>query len=317
MDGMSVDKPDLHFVISAPRSGSTWLTTALNHHPDVFATEHRFFGRFCEIWKNNDGTTAPRITFDSYARAFAMHYFHGFMELSYESFVEEFQKAFAGFMVNFATQRTGKRIVIDKITPYPGTAELVVREIKRLFPDSTVIQLVRDGRDVLTSGTFDWLLKDAEGTKRYEYFVNSSTDRRLDRFFDDEVIEKWALNWKETVTAFENALGHLQIRYEQMKADLPAELQKIFTAVGADADSSIARKCAEQTTFEKLTGRPAGDEIPTAKARKGVVGDWKNYFTRIDGEQFSALAGHQLVQLHYETDSRWVAELPESLDLKV
>ena len=42
----------VHFVISAPRSGSTWLQRALNEHPQVFCTEHRLFGRFCEIWPN-------------------------------------------------------------------------------------------------------------------------------------------------------------------------------------------------------------------------------------------------------------------------
>ena len=66
---------DFHFVVSAPRSGSTWLANALNQHPEIFATEHRLFGNFCQVWQNNDGTSSPRITFDSYARAFSVHYF--------------------------------------------------------------------------------------------------------------------------------------------------------------------------------------------------------------------------------------------------
>jgi hypothetical protein len=190
-----MNQMNLHFVVSAPRSGSTWLATALNHHPQVFATEHRLFGRFCEVWRNNDGSTAPRITFDSYARAFAMHYFYPFMGLNYEQFVETFQVEFAEFLIDFAANRTGKSVVVDKITPYPGTAQLVLEQIRKLYPQSRVIQLLRDGRDVLTSGAFDWLLKDATGTARHAFFVNPQPGKTLKRFFDDAVIERWALHW--------------------------------------------------------------------------------------------------------------------------
>ncbi len=307
---------DLHFVISAPRSGSTWLTTALNHHPEIFATEHRLFGNFCEVWKNNDGTSAPRITFDSYAQAFAMHYFFSFMGMNRAEFIDEFQVAFAEFMTDFAKQRTGKRVVVDKITPYPGTAAFVVSQIKELFPAATIIQLIRDGRDVLTSGTFDWLLKDAEGTDRYEYFVNQRPGFQLRRFFDDEVVKKWANNWKETIVPFANSSGQLLISYELMKADLPSELMKVFAAVGAEASSEEARAAAALTTFESMTGRRAGEAKPTAKARKGIIGDWKNYFTRTDGELFDSIAGQELVAMGYAADRDWWKQLPEELTLK-
>ena len=165
-----MDKPQLHFIISAPRSGSTWLTTALNGHPEIFGTEHRLFGDFCEIWQNNDGTSSPRITFDKFAKTFGTHYFFQFMNRDYGGFVEDFQKSFANFLCHFASARTGKNVIIDKITPYPGTAQLVVNEIERMFPEAKIIQLVRDGRDVLTSGTFDWLLKDSQGTDRHEFY---------------------------------------------------------------------------------------------------------------------------------------------------
>lgn len=305
---------DLHFIISAPRSGSTWLTTALNHHPEIFATEQRLFGQFCEVWKNNDGSSAPRITFDSYARAFAMHYFYGFMDLNYESFVQEFQQEFAQFMVDFAQRRTGKKIVVDKITPYPGTAKLVVQQIRKLFPESTMIQLVRDGRDVLTSGTFDWLLKDAAGTARHDFFVLQKTGTTLNRFFDDAVIEKWANNWLETITAFENQPTTMRITYEAMQADFQQQLATIFDAIGAAASAEIARVCASEATFEKMSGRSAGaDDQPTAKARKGIIGDWRNYFTRTDGQLFDRLTGDTLVELGYESNRDWFRNLPETL----
>ena len=195
-------KPQIHFVVSAPRSGSTWLARTLNHHPQIFATEQRLFGNFFEVWPNNNGRPAPRITMDAYAKAFSVHYFHEQVSDSREEFVEEFIAEYSAFLVDFAKRKSGKEIIIDKITPYPGSSRMVIKRIKKYFPDSKIIQLIRDGRDVATSGTFDWLQKDAEGTSRYRYFVQCDLSQRLERFFDDAVLTRWAENWKETVQIF-------------------------------------------------------------------------------------------------------------------
>ena len=310
-----MESPQIHFIISAPRSGSTWLTTALNGHPEIFGTEQRLFGDFCEVWQNNDGTTAPRITFDKYAKSFGMHYFYQFMNRNYGTFVEDFQKSFVNFLCHFASGRTGKKVIVDKITPYPGTAQFVVDEIKRLFPDSKIIHLVRDGRDVLTSGTFDWLLKDAEGTERHEFYVNPIPGMRLERFFDAKVIKKWAANWNETIDIFADEDPAGRVTYEEMKDDMPEALKKVFEALGVESTNEIAEKCTEESTFERMSGRPPGQEEVTAKARKGIAGDWKNYFTLPDGELFDALAGEQMAAMGYEPDSDWVKSLPLKLKM--
>lgn len=310
-----MDTPQIHFIISAPRSGSTWLTTALNAHPEIFGTEQRLFGDFCEVWQNNDGTTAPRITFDKYAKSFGMHYFYQFMNRDFGTFVEDFQKSFIKFLCHFATGRTGKKVIIDKITPYPGTAQFVIKEIKRLLPEAKIIHLVRDGRDVLTSGTFDWLLKDAEGTDRHEFYFRPIPGMRLERFFDAKVIKKWAGNWNETIDIFNEEPPSHRITYEEMKDDMAEALKKLFIAIGVESNNEIADKCEEESTFERMSGRPPGQEEPTAKARKGIVGDWRNYFTLADGELFDALAGEQLMAMGYEADSNWTKALPMKLEM--
>ena len=309
--------PELHFVISAPRSGSTWLTNALNEHREIFATEHRLFGDFCEIWQDNDGSSSPRITFDKYAKSFSVHYFFEKMGMDRQQFLEAFERSFANFLVSFPQNRTNKRIVIDKITPYPGTSAMVVNRIRKLFPDSKIVQLVRDGRDVLTSGTYDWLLKDAHGTQRYAYFIEKRPIV-LTRFFDDAVIEKWANNWKETIEAFQEP-ADTRISFEAMKADLPGQLNKIFKTVGTGdvgADQAAAIAAVKATEFKDVTGRKEGDtSSPTAKARKGVAGDWKLHFTRRDGQLFHEIAGETLIKMKYAIDDRWITTLPEQLAL--
>ena len=309
-------QPPIHFIISAPRSGSTWLTKALGQHPELFATEHRLFGDFAEIWTNNDGSSSPRITFDSYARAFSVHYFHDELGLNREQFIENMQRAFVNFIVGYARRRSGCEKVIDKVTPYPGTAPRVIHKIRKLFPDSKVIQLVRDGRDVLTSGTFDWLLKDAAGTPRHDFFVNPDGAKSLERFFDDEVIQKWANNWMETLQIFDKKPADARVTYEQMKEDQASELRTIFTALQVDPSESFVSACVESATFEKMSGRKAGEDQPTAKTRKGITGDWRNYFTKRDAELFADITSDRLIELGYESSDDWIADCPDSLNLE-
>jgi hypothetical protein len=309
----------LQFVVSAPRSGSTWLTTALNYHPQIFATEQRMFGKFCEIWKNNDGSSSPRLTFDSYSEAFAVHYFFQFLGMNRGTFLREFQTQYAEFLVQFALQHSRKELVVDKITPYQGTCQYVFSRLSRLFPQAAVVHLIRDGRDVLTSGTFDWLQKDARDTERYRFFVQRDPGLRLVRFFDDQVIEKWAGLWLESIEACHRqtrqANGNLIVTYESMKKNMGAELQRIFRYLQVADDASIAAECARQASFQSLTGREPGILDPTAKIRKGIAGDWRNYFTRRDGELFQQIAGSGLIACGYASDAGWTEDLPEQLNL--
>ncbi len=311
-------QPEIHFVISAPRSGSTWLTNALNEHSEIFATEHRLFGDFCEIWNDNNGSSSPRITFDKYAKAFSVHYFFEKMGMDRNQFMDVFERSFVNFLVSFAQNRTNKRIVVDKITPYPGTSALVVERIRKLFPESKIVQLVRDGRDVLTSGTYDWLLKDAHGSPRYAYFVEKRPIV-LKRFFDDAVIKKWAENWKETIDAFQQPPADARISYEAMKSDLVGQLKIVFETVGTNdggTNYAAADAAAQATQFQGVTGRSEGDaSSPTAKARKGITGDWKSHFTRRDGLLFHEIAGDTLIEMKYEKDDSWIFQLPDELKM--
>ena len=304
---------DLHFVLSAPRSGSTWLARSLNFHEEIFSTEHRFFGDFCEIWPNNDGSTTPRITSDSYVDAFTMHYLFGEMGLGRDEFQNAFQRGLINFVTTFGARRTGKSIVVDKVTPYLGTCQKVLDQIKKFVPEAKLFLLMRDGRDVVTSGTFDWLLREPKTSPRYQFFVEKNSTNRLKRFFDDEVLTNWAEHWREVAECGANVDLAGRITYEEMKADHAVSLQKIFETLGVDSSLVAAKKCSDATTFENVTGRKAGEQRHDAKARKGIAGDWKNYFTRKDAELFHSIAGEPLIRYGYETSADWIEEMPDEL----
>lgn len=302
-----------HFVLSAPRSGSTWLAKSLNLHPEIFATEHRLFGDFCEIWPNNDGTQSPRITFDAYAKAMGMHYLYSDMGLNHNQFLRHFQKAYINFLANFAARKSGKSVVVDKVTPYAGTCQKAIQQILELMPDSKVVLLMRDGRDVLTSGAFDWLQRSPPNSDRYRFWVSQELKNPPTRFFDDLLISQWAEHWREVAHVCKKIPLVNTIYYEQLLQDHASTLQTVFDGLGVRAEIDIATRCAEATTFKQTTGRDAGDQRHDAKARKGIAGDWKNYFTRVDGQKFCELAGDELIEFGYEENHDWVEKLPTEL----
>ncbi len=58
-------------------------------------------------------------------------------------------------------------------------------------------------------------------------------------------------------------------------------------------------------TFEVVTGRKQGEEDITAHQRKGIVGDWKNYFSDRVKDEFKKRFGDVLIQTGYEQDLNW------------
>jgi Sulfotransferase family len=307
----------MHFVVSSPRSGSTWLANTLNSHPEIFATENRLFGNFCEVWPDNSGRRSVRITGDAFAETLAGHFFHAGLGWSRKQFLDEFLRDYCGFIESFAIRHSGKSVVVDKVTPYLGTSGLVIQQIRTCFPQARIIQLVRDGRDVAVSGVFDWLQREPASSPRRAHFVDRVAGSRLTRFFDDDLLATWCRYWVEPAEAMRLAPPDLTVRYEAMFHDQAAELVRLFDLLGVDSDPALARRCAEAASFRAVTGRNPGEERALAKARKGVAGDWKNHFTRRDGELFHELAGAHLDRLGYETGHDWINHLPDELELKV
>ena len=83
-----------------------------------------------------------------------------------------------------------------------------------------------------------------------------------------------------------------------MKKDLPGNVAKVALFLGVDLPSNIVTKIADMTTFEKMK-RDDSVNYSWDKAfvqdgnpmwlRKGVVGDWKNFFTAEQSTEVDAL----------------------------
>ena len=74
----------------------------------------------------------------------------------------------------------------------------------------------------------------------------------------------------------------LFLSYEQMKRDLHSAVASIATFLGFSFSQDIIEKIAEQSSFLSMKNNPAANwsTEPQNLMRKGVIGDWKNMFTK-------------------------------------
>ncbi|XP_063964317.1 sulfotransferase 1C4-like [Lytechinus pictus] len=120
-------------------------------------------------------------------------------------------------------------------------------------------------------------------------------------------------SWFENVLPWWKRRNHpnvLFLKYEDMKKDLTGAIQQIAEFMGKTLSDDVIDKIAEASTFKAMKNNPssnpdtilmkdieqAGMEKPKDKSfmRKGVVGDWKNYFTDDQNKRFDELYKKQM-----------------------
>lgn len=303
-----------HFLISAPRSGSTWLQTMFNAHPKLVCVERRLFGNYADLVLD-DGIKTPRlrVTLDKYVQSLLLH--HGYPQKEHKKLTN----IFIDSLLKAEQNELGKRHVVDKITPYVHTSQRVVEQIQNYFPKSKVIFLVRDGRDVLTSGVFHWFNKQPANAnlsdfekKRRAYFINGE-GQRPNRFFQDHEIEQWANEWQQPLQTIESVQEKHKVEiitYENMLEDPQTVLRSCFQFFKVNRSEKTLIACLQAGKFKAMSqGRERGESKANAHVRKGVSGDWKNYFTYQDGKMFHEIAGKMLMKYGYVASSKWYEEL--------
>lgn len=97
------------------------------------------------------------------------------------------------------------------------------------------------------------------------------------------------------------------IRYEEL---LEHDLETLETILLDHCQIPISRGSLREIVlanrFERLTGgRPRGQEDEAAHERKGIVGDWRNYFTEGIKREFKDRYGDLLIATGYEGSSDW------------
>ncbi len=183
--------------------------------------------------------------------------------------------------------------------------------------------VIRDPRDVVVSAYF---------SHRYSHPTTEWTDfeiyrRKLTDLSIDEglflTMEERAHEFRE-MYAWDYSNPHiLEVKLEELTINQHELFSTIFSFLGFLDDSTSEKEriqcsllTAEALTrivdrnqfSEKAKGRKPGEEDIHSHYRKGVAGDWANYFSDKHIRYFKEHHGDLLIKLGYERGSEWACE---------
>jgi hypothetical protein len=175
----------------------------------------------------------------------------------------------------------------------------------------------RDGRDVLISQYYHSLFENSTGNSRLVNMcradlefsdyddISSNLLAFMEYVFDKKQHPKFS--WNDFAKKWANCDKCVHVHYEDLRSEPEQQLMRIISLLSNELPSEdIIKRVVSEHSFEKMSGRKAGEENTRSFMRKGVVGDWKNYFNPEARKQFHYYAGDSLVKLGYEVDDNWV-----------
>lgn len=97
----------------------------------------------------------------------------------------------------------------------------------------------------------------------------------------------------------------LLVKYEDLIADEQNGFAKIIEYCQIDISPAKLTAVVNKNSFTKRAGRKPGEEDVSSHYRKGIAGDWKNYFTDNIKSEFKERFGQTLIETGYEKDLNW------------
>jgi hypothetical protein len=245
------------FITGCPKSGTTWLSTTLNGHPQVVAAgEGRFAWRLFPLIQQAGGIfNTDQKTNGASEQAYI---YDGELRLVMRSLSES---VFLRYLVASGKPPNVVRVLADKTPQHILSVPL----LRALYPTCKFINIVRDPRDAATSALFHLAKNDP---------------RPKEKYVESFITESWRLHVEAAVAA-EQRLGSsviLNVRYEDMHRDDRGIIRRCLEHIDVDASESSIEACAQSGSFEKLSGgRKRGQTDSKSFYRSGTVGDWQNH----------------------------------------
>lgn len=259
------------FVIGQPHSGGGVLARLLSLHPDLHCgSGAHFFTRqpvLSELFAQPEQPEAAPST--------------------------AALRAMADFLLERQTHPLGKTVAGDQSQNELGGR--AVREMHCFYPDANVIQIVRDGRDVLVKQRLEELTGTPAANRRRERGQPSDNVAIFAPGWLTDAATEWASGVSES-----DRLGHqlygesyFSLRYEDLLARPFEMLAKVWAFLGLEADGLEAKVDGEINSNEHI----ALDKSPQAA--------WRQFFTVGDKNIFKESGGAALMKWGYEDGKDW------------
>ena len=200
----------------------------------------------------------------------------------------------------------------------------------RIPKNRKIIFLVRDGRDVTVSLYYHYLIwndknkinpKDVlyhrkkTGFKDFDdvrgnmnEFIKYAFEHRPSKLTQFTFMGNWYdynKRWLELYNDKRRNNVYL-ISYEELLIDSHTALSRMFSDFfHLEVDEAKLNDVIQQFSFENQSKRKKGEESKTSFLRKGISGDWVNYFGEKEKETFKKYSKGMLLDLGYEKNDNW------------
>lgn len=280
-----LDEGDALFFMSGIfKSGTTWLGLLLNAHPGLVCGPeeiHAFSAQVTDLYLGKPVTALP----PSEAKVWQ------------EKLLDSRRAALIWKVLSTSGKPSAKRL--GGRGPVANLSSLIAA-----FPRIRIPVIIRDGRDVAVSAAF---------------FHGNYYNQGYERFFMDEqrtmlnpaYVQGWAWQFQDYYRmAFKVAAEFPQcvriIRYEELLERPALIMREVYRFLDVADDLGTVEACVQKCSFETVTGgRKRGDADSNSFFRKGIAGDWRNYFTEECVATFKRTAGEFLLESGYETNDNW------------
>ena len=300
---------DKFFILGHARSGTTLLMRLARLHPEVHCNYQAHFFTRKPLLKS----LVDSAEIEEWLTRKSNRWNHG-RDLS-----PLVLRASADFIMERDAAREGKMIVGDK-SPSSVIHGQVVRDMFSVYPDAKIVNIVRDGRDVLISERFRNFVEESkfltvedkriieELRKDQTPFTDGARSIFTETFIRN-IASRWVKDLTESDAEAQKLYGenYHSLRYEDLLETPFEETKKLWEFLGVKKIS----KALEKAVNAEMSFNP--DEEWQAKRNEGIAsflpkgqaGNWQRLFTEKDRSVFKDVAGELLVKWKYEKDLNW------------
>jgi hypothetical protein len=263
------------WIFGAGRTGSTWLLRMMGSLQRYSRWSEpmlgELFGSFYSRARNDQLPSKQYILSDPYRESWLR---------TIRNFVLD------GARARYPQLAPRRYLVIKESTGSEG-AHLLVEAL----PESRVILLVRDPRDIVAShmdaSTRGSWMHQLVGDPEHEAEVAGLVERQPDQFVK-EAAELLVKNMVGAKRAYEVHRGpKVLVRYEELLADTLGTMRRIFDALGLPADEEELGRIVEEHSWENI---PEGEKGEKRFFRKAIPGSWREDITPEQAEIVEQIA---------------------------
>lgn len=287
----------LAWIFGSSRSGSTWLLRMLSELERVIPVDDPHIGHHLGVWRPIPLAWAtakdpPKLgTLADYKRQKRDYLFS---DRYRETWIPQLRDLIAARFEAQAAEDIAEAGGVDRpivVVKEPGSH--AADTIMNLFPSSSLIFLLRDGRDVVDS----WLDGYRDGTWATEegaYPLDDAGRPALIRWQSSVWLHRTEVV-QETFKRTDPGRRAL-IRYEEMRADPVGALEIICDLLGIEVDRGDLARIAASNEFSRVpkSRKGAGREI-----RRAEPGGWANHMSRDEILAMHEILAEKLDELGY------------------